>query len=320
MDLSIIIVNWNSVGFLRKCLTTVYAHSAGLSFEVIVLDNASYDGCAEMVASEFGSVRFIQSELNLGFAKGNNVAAGHAVGDTLLFLNSDTEIVGEALESMLACFDSMPNVGAVGPKLLNSDGSIQDSCIQAFPSITNHFLDAAYLRSMFPRSSLWGNRVLFEDNLEPVSVEGIVGASMMIRRRVFEDIGGFDSGYFMYAEDMDLCYRLRKDGKTNYYIGTATVIHHGGQSSNQQSDKQFSAIVTRESLLSFMRIHRGPMYARLFQISTALIALFRLSLLAIAGFLPAAADRKHSMSRASAKWWRVFRWAIGAEPGVKQPA
>jgi GT2 family glycosyltransferase len=318
MDLTIIIINWKSVDFVRKCLPSIYAHTRRITFEILVLDNASFDGCGEMIRKEFPAVRFIQSQENLGFARGNNLGVEHSTGRMLLFLNPDTEVVGPALECMVACLESVPDAGVVGPKLLNSDLSIQTSCLQSFPSILNQVLDTEYLRAIFPKCSLWGNRVLFEDSRDPVPVEGISGACLMVRRSVFEKVGRFSPEYFMYGEDMDLCYRVQKTGRRNYYIGDATVVHHGGKSSNSQSDNQFSSLMMRESLLKFLRAHRGNVYARVFQSATAVAALCRLSLLAVAMVLPLTLHRRHSLSLAFAKWARVFRWAIGLETWVKQ--
>jgi GT2 family glycosyltransferase len=320
VDLSVIIINWNSVGFLDKCLASVYSNTRGMSLEIVVVDNASYDGCAELITSKFPTVRFIQSEQNLGFAKGNNLAVEHSRGRNVLFLNSDTEVIGPAIPRLLACLRSVPDAGCVGPKLLNSDGSIQETCLQAFPTILNQLLDSAYLRARFPDWSLWGNAALFKEAVGPVPVDGIVGACLMIPRRIFERAGRFHPGYFMYAEDMDLCFRVQKLGLKNYYLGTATVTHHGGRSADSQTDKQLSAVQMRESLQSFMRIHRGRVYAALFQLTTGLAALCRVSGLTVAMLLPAAAEQKRGRSLALAKWRRVFKWALGREPSVKQPS
>src|SRR5262245_139301 len=209
LDLSIIIVNWHSVRFLRKCLTALYSNVAGLGFEVIVVDNASYDGCAALLESDFPSARFLQSHINLGFARANNLAARVATGRVLLFLNADTEIVGSAVQDLMNWTDSLPEAGAIGPKLLNSDGSIQTTCVQAFPSILNQCLAAEYLRARFPRWEIWGNRAVYEGSPTPLRVEGISGASLSVRRELFESLGGFSPQYFMYGEDMDFCYRAR---------------------------------------------------------------------------------------------------------------
>src|SRR5262249_12335433 len=156
-------------------------------FEILVVDNASFDGCSEMIENEFPAVRFIQSHENLGFARANNLAFKHSTGRILLFLNPDTEVVGPAVASMVASLEAMPDAGVVGAKLLNSDYSLQTSCVQSFPSILNQVFDADYLRAMLPNSSLWGNKVLFQDSRDPRPVDGITGACLMVRRRVFEE-------------------------------------------------------------------------------------------------------------------------------------
>src|SRR5450432_96179 len=161
MDLSIIIVNWNSVDFLRGCLVSICQPPQSISLEVIVVDNASYDGCDSMLAREFPRVRFIQSHENIGFARACNLGHQHSAGRILLFLNPDTKIVGNALADLVSGLDSLPDAGAIGCKLLNADGTLQKSCIQSFPTILNQCLDSEALRSRFPRSRLWGMAPLF---------------------------------------------------------------------------------------------------------------------------------------------------------------
>lgn len=312
--LSIIIVNWKSVDFTRKCLKSVYTHARDMSVEILVIDNASFDGCSEMIPIEFPAVRFIQSQENLGFACANNVAFEHSKGEILLFLNPDTEIVGTALQDMMTCVASRQDVGVVGPKLLNSDLSVQTSCLQSFPSILNQVLDSEFLRARFPKSFLWGNSVLFESEHGPVvEAQGISGACMMIRRSVFEQVARFSQEYFMYAEDMDLCYKVHEAGWRNYFVAGAIVIHHGGQSSGAQSYNQFSTLVMRESLLTYFRVHRGDFYAHLFQLATAVAALGRLGVLAVIKTLPVVSPQRSANSLAFVKWSSVFRWAIGME-------
>src|SRR5690348_3920993 len=211
-DLSILIVNWNSVAFLRDCLESIYANTKAIQFEVVVVDNASHDGCEQMLATEFGSVRFIQSGSNLGFARANNLAFQASSGRNVLFLNPDTEVLGSALERLVRFLDENPRAGIVGPKLLNSDGSIQTSCIRSFPTILNEALDTDLLRRLFPRSRWWGIGPLFENRTAPAAVDAVSGASLMIRRNVFEAAGLFTTSYFMYAEDVDLCFKARRAG------------------------------------------------------------------------------------------------------------
>src|SRR4029077_16116528 len=146
LDLSIIIINWNSAAFVRECLETVYAGTGELDFEVIVVDNASFDDCGQVVQAEFPAVKFLQSPANLGFAKANNLGVRAAGGRNLLFLNPDTEILGNALPKMVSFLDASPDASIVGYKLLNSDLSLQTSCVQPFPSILNQVFDAEHLR------------------------------------------------------------------------------------------------------------------------------------------------------------------------------
>lgn len=316
--LSIIIVNWNSADFVRKCLASVYANTRGINFEVLVVDNASFDACEKIIQSEFPAVRFIQSGENLGFARANNLAFAYATGRILLFLNPDTELVGKAIVHLLTCFEVMPDAGVVGPKLLNTDLSIQTSCVRSFPSILNRVLDCEHLRGKFPNSSLWGNRVLLETRPDAVPVEAISGACLMIRRSVFETVGHFNPGYFMYAEDTDLCYKVQMAGWKNYYVGEATVIHHGGQSSNSQTESQFSSLMMKESSFKFLLVHRGFLYASVYRLAMALAALSRLSVLVVVMVFPLGSQRRRSLSLVRAKWIGIFRWAIGLEAWVKQ--
>jgi N-acetylglucosaminyl-diphospho-decaprenol L-rhamnosyltransferase len=146
MDITVIIINWNSKAYVRQCLRSLAEHRDDLQVEVIVLDNASRDGCGEMLAGEFPGTRFIQSERNLGFAGGNNMAAAQATAPVLVFLNPDTEVRAGALKELLEVVRSQPDAGAVGARLLNSDGTLQTSCIQAFPSVLGLFLDGNLLR------------------------------------------------------------------------------------------------------------------------------------------------------------------------------
>ncbi len=316
--LSVIIVNWNSVEVLRACLTSLYGNTKDLNFEVLVIDNASFDGSEQMVEREFPSVIFIQSQNNLGFARANNLAFTYSKGSVLLFLNPDTEVVGSAVMQMIACLDSVENAGVVGPKLLNSDSSIQTSCVRAFPSILNRVLDSEYLRNKYRRSSLWGNRVLFDEPLNATRVEAISGACLMIRRSVFEKVQQFDSGYFMYAEDTDLCYRVQKVGWKNYYVGEAVVIHHGGQSSSSHPVNQFSSLMMKESTFKFFRQHHGVVYAQLFRIAMGLTALARMAVAAIAILPTSSKQQKLVGSITFDKWKGVLRWAIGLEQWVKR--
>src|ERR1017187_2294182 len=151
MDLSVIIINWNSRDYLRECLISVIGGTGDLTCEILVIDNASHDGAAQMVAAEFPRVTYIQSDRNLGFSGGNNHAARQATGDFLLFLNPDTVVEGDTLVKLVGALRRQPDAGIAGARLLNSDRTLQTSCVQAFPTVVNQFLDCEWLRRRFPR-------------------------------------------------------------------------------------------------------------------------------------------------------------------------
>ena len=311
-DLSIIIVNWNSAVFMRKCLASISENRGTLNIEVIVVDNASYDGCQEIIAAEFPGVCFIQSPENLGFARANNLGFEHSSGRNLLFLNPDTEVVGTALQVLLASLESIPDAGLVGARLLNSDLSVQTCCIQAFPTILNQAFDFERLRLAFPKCRWWDISPLLEDSEGAVPVEVISGACLMIKRKVFEEAGLFSTDYFMYSEEVDLCWRVKELGWKQYYVGNATVIHHGGQSTLYTPDRRFSFVMMRESRLRFLTTRRGWLYGNTYRVSTALAATCRLVLLGAALLLTLGRFRRQELLRAFSKWMAVLGWAAGA--------
>ncbi len=312
MDLSIVIVNWNSTAFLRECLRSIYATATNLEFEVIVIDNASFDGSEMMVRREFPTVEFVQSRKNLGFAGGNNIAFAHSSGRNVLFLNPDTELTGDSLRIMCSTLDATPDAGVVGCRLLNSDLSLQTSCIQAFPSILNQTLDFEFLQAVFPKSSVWGMRPLYEPRSQPSIVDIVSGACLMIRRIVFEQVGQFNTDYFMYAEDMDLCYKVARAGWRNYFVGDATVIHHGGRSSSSRPN-HFASIMMWESKLTFMRARHGRAYAFCYQCAAATMSVARLVVLTAALPFTIRKSRRETVRGTLAKWFKILRWSIGLE-------
>jgi GT2 family glycosyltransferase len=312
MDITAVIINWNSKAYVRQCLRSLAEHRDDLEIEVIVLDNASHDGCGEMLAVEFPGARFIQSEKNLGFAGGNNMAAAQATASVLVFLNPDTEVRGGALRKLLEVIRSRPDAGAVGARLLNSDGTLQTSCIQAFPSVLGLFLDGNLLRGWAPRARLWGMAPLYDKGAGPFVVEGISGACIMTPRNAFEAVNGFSEEYFMYYEDMDYCLKVQKAGWRNYYVPEAEIVHHGGKSS-ASAQSAFSSVMMAESAQRFFKKEQGAFRAGLFRLTMAMKAFIRLGLLSGFYMITWPAARRHRIASACRKWISVFRWAFGAE-------
>jgi GT2 family glycosyltransferase len=317
VELSIIIVNYNSAEYVLNCVKTIHEQTTSIRCEIIVVDNASYDACKQKLADGFPDVAFIQSPVNLGFGKANNLGAQHAAGEVLLFLNPDTEIKENALDRLYAVYSALKAPGAVGCRLLNSDGSLQKSCVQPFPTVLNQVLDADALMRLFPTSDLWKNAVLLGEELEPAAVEVISGACIMIGKNVFGRVGGFSPEYFMYAEDLDLCYKTRSLGLVNYYVGAAVVVHHGGGSTNR-SGSTFSNVMMRESVFRFLRKTRGCLYASCYRAALSLAALARIGLIIL--LYPAYCFRGNIgvWPFVFRKWVSVLRWGLGLELWIRK--
>lgn len=316
MDLSIIIVNWNSKEYLRKCIASILVETHGIEFEIVVIDNASFDGSDEMLREYYPQVRFIQSDKNLGFAKANNAASKISVGRNLLFLNPDTEIEDAAVERLLNLLRSMPSASAVGPKLLNSDKSIQTSCIQSFPTISNQLLDSNALRAIFPRARLWGMKPLFTGNSVPTEVDAVSGACLMIKRSVFESIGMFSSDFFMYSEDIDICYKLKEAGWKTYFVPEAIVVHHGGGSSSKTSGNTFSSVMMLESRWRFFRKTRSLWYCWCYRLTMFSVSILRIGFALLLSLARRLQGKESSMDTVLAKWTARLRWTLGCEDWV----
>ena len=317
MDLSVIIVNWNSATFLQKCLRSIYQNERHLQFEVLVVDNGSFDGSGEIVAQECLAAKFVESKENVGFAKANNLGFAHSSGRNLLFLNPDTEIVGSALEEMVRLLDSRAGAAVAGCRLLNSDFTVQTSCIQRFPTILNQSLDSEYLQSTFPNAKLWGIRSIYDLSQNPAVVDVVSGACLMIKRHVFEQVGQFSTNYFMYAEDTDLCFKVKEAGWEVLFLNQVEVIHHGGRSS-EMLPNHLATVMMRQSLREFMRLRRGWFYAIAYQSVMAAVAVFRLLALGLLFLLTLGQFRRDGIRNACQRWVKVLRWSVGLEASVRQ--
>ena len=306
--ISIIIVNWNSKDFLRKCLTSFFTHCRSVPAEIIVVDGASFDGCGEMLASEFPSVVFIQSPDNVGFARANNLGARSAQGKYLLLLNPDTLFSEDSIQIMLDGLESLPQAGAVGCRLLNADGTLQTTSIMTFPTILNQVFDSEYLRSRFRDWKLWGVAALYAQPQRAAEVEVISGACIFIRREVFEKVGGFSEQYFMYSEDVDLCRKIQQAGQPAYYHPGTSLIHYGGGSSDQ-AVSNFSTVMMRYSTCLYLQLNHGTAKAVAYRGAMALTALVRLLAIAPLGLFGNRIVRHASNSMK--KWYAVLRWSLG---------
>jgi GT2 family glycosyltransferase len=213
---------------------------------------------------------------------------------------------------------SLPDSGVVGAQLKNGDRTLQTSCVQAFPSIWNNLLDTELLRRRFPGASLWGSGALFERRSGPISVAAISGACLMIKRNVFKAVKGFSTAYFMYTEDVDLCYKVMKAGWKRYYCSDAVVVHYGARSASVHGETYFSAVMMRESRWTFFNLRRDKQQAVLYRLTVALSAILRLVVLAVALLATLGSVQGAALRRSLGKWYHILRWSVGAEEWVKR--
>jgi N-acetylglucosaminyl-diphospho-decaprenol L-rhamnosyltransferase len=238
LDLSIVIVNWNTKDLLRGCLTSLYDSDGDFSFETVVVDNCSDDGSAAMVREEFPHVCLIESEINGGYAYANNHGLRCFQARYYLLLNPDTVVPRDALQRMLEFLDTHPEVGIAGPKLVMDDGELDMACRRSFPTPEISFYRLSGLSRLFPKSERFGRYNLTHLDPDQVAeVDSVVGAFMMVRREVVEEVGGLDEEYFMYAEDLDWAFRAKRAGWKVYYYPEVTVLHYKRQSSQQNKDR-----------------------------------------------------------------------------------
>ena len=239
-DFSIVIVSWNVCDLLRQCLHSIFAdlqtcRLADLQTcrpEIIVVDNASDDGSVEMVRMEFPDVRLIVNTQNRGFPAANNQGIAIARGRYVFLLNPDTEMVGGALATMVAFADGHPDVGVIGPQLLNPDGSVQPSR-RRLPTLATAFFESTWLQPCAPRRLLERYYALDRPDDAVQDVDWVDGAALMARREAIEQVGLMDEGFFMYSEELDWCRRFGEAGWRVVYLPVARIVHHRGKSSEQ---------------------------------------------------------------------------------------
>ncbi len=254
--LTIVIVSWNTRELLRACLASLERAPQPAEREVIVVDNGSRDGTPRMVREEFPGVLLLVNELNEGFARAVNRGARRARGRYLLLLNSDTEIVGDALSACARYLDGHPEAAAVGCRLLYPDGRRQSSCFR-FPNLRGLLLQALYLPRLFPHHPVWNfGRYGQARWSEPRRVDCVMGSFLMLRAGAVAGEPLLDEGYFLYAEEADLCYRLALRGGATVYLPGAEIVHrHGGSS---RAVPVWAAHASRRGTLRFFYKWRGP--------------------------------------------------------------
>lgn len=257
--ISVIVVSFNTRDILRACLQRLFSVAEGLHLQVLVVDNASRDASADMVAQEFPDICLIRSGINLGFAAANNLGFLQAKGDYVLLLNPDALLEPEALQRALAYMEADPAIGMSGGLLLGKDGQREPSA-RLFPSLLNELLVLSGLAARYPKSRFFGRfDRTWDDSDRATSVDWVPGAFALMRREALDRVGPFDERFFLYYEEVDLCRRFHAQGWKIMYWPDVVIRHWGGESSKTVENQDFS---TSGSQLTLWRMRSELLYYR----------------------------------------------------------
>ena len=273
-DVSVVIVTWNTRDLLLQALHSLYAETTSVTFEVVVVDNASEDGTSAAVNRLYPNVRLIELPTNSGFTGGNNIGFDVARGRHVLLLNSDTVVLPTTVEPLVRFLDEHPRAGTAGARHLNADGSLQRS----MDDVPKLLPDALYYTELYrvPAIRRWLSQrcAWWSDHDVEREAGWVNGACMMVRRDVITEIGGLDERLFIYGEELDWCYRMKEVGWTVHFVPTAEVIHLGGQAMDSAADRRAQLLMKGQ--LHFHREHSTPRTAAAFTAILAITAVVRL--------------------------------------------
>ena len=283
VEVSVIIVCWNSAGCISRCLNSIYRHTRKVAFEIIVLDNRSADGTAEIVERDFPDVRLFRFSANMGFSKASNYGIHRAQGRYLFLLNPDTCLETDAIDHLADFLRNHADAGCAAPKILEKDGSIDRYSAREFPSVIGAIFTQSGLRKMFPANRIAGKSYLPGFDRESLStVPCLNGAALMIPRAVLTEVGLLDEQLPMYYEDLDLCARIGRTGKLLYYFPAAVVTHLGAHSANRSPGRMLLyAMEKGQAPWMYLLNYRGKLHALLFTLIIFLGSLSRILLLSM---------------------------------------
>jgi len=304
-DLSVVIVNYNSAHLLRPCFSALHEAADCLSMETIVVDNGSTDGSLDMLRGELKPTRLINAGRNLGFSRANNLGARYARGRYLLLLNTDCFLRPGSLRKLVNMLDAVPDVGAVGPRLLNSDGSLQPSC-HNFPNPLVFFLEQSSLWKLLQRAPFLRDRIyIASSHGRTVAVDWLVGACMLLRAEAFAQVDGFYERFFFYWEETDLCMRLWQRGWKVLFEPSAQAVHLGGGSSGSSGSSGNPELRVEffRSLYRFYRKHYPAYSLAIARAIVRLMALYKAARSGIAILSPGLASDQKIAAIQDAKGW-----------------
>jgi len=318
LDLSICIVSWNTLDILKNCIESIYRYVRDYSFEIIVVDNASGDGTQQALRKEYPLVLLIENDKNFGFGRANNQAISISRGQYILLLNPDIILQG-GISDLIHPISIDPLVGCVGGRLIEPDGKIQESCYETFPTPWSEFLEGMMLDRLLERIS--GRNSIHKTCNDVEEVAWLVGACMVFRREVLMDLAGFEDRYYIYGEDVDLCYRLKKRGYKILYVRSVEMLHYHGASAQKTDQKYFSSVMQRESMFRFMTHHYGVLNGYFYRMAWMFSAIFRISVLVFLYGISSIVnnDRKERYLSPLKKYLKIFNWGLGFERWAKVP-
>jgi GT2 family glycosyltransferase len=306
IDLSISIVNTDNRDLLAQCLASIYQTVQRASYEILVVDNCSTDGSAEMIRARFPAVQVIENEARLGYSASHNCALRRCQGRYLLVFNEDMRVLPGALDAMVVFMDAHPDAGMLGCRLLNPDGSLQPSC-RAFPHLRIMLCRSLYLDKLFPRSRWFGADYLSQWSHDTVrEVDVIKGCCMLVRREVVDQIGLLDERFFIYYEETDWCYRAVQQGWKVSFTPDAEVIHYGEQTTSRQSPRM--TLIQRQSLLKYFRKHHGSAAAFCARLLSILETGSRLAYWSLNALL--SQRRRAYATQKIGLYWPALRWLL----------
>jgi hypothetical protein len=235
VDVSIVITTYNSRDYLKICIDSIKNNTPKYSREMIVVDDASTDGTQELVQKQYPEINYIRNSENIGYVRSNNIGIRASKGRYVLCLNNDALVLDGAINKLIDFMEINKNAGADGPKLLNSDKTIQLQCRRSFPAPMSSLYYFSGLSSLFPKNKLFGKYLLtYLDDKSTMEVDCLCGAAMVVRRDVLDKVGLMDESFFMYGDDIDWCYRIKQAGWKIYYVPEAEMIHYGGRGGSRK--------------------------------------------------------------------------------------
>jgi len=314
-DIVIIIVNWNTKEMLKDCLYSIMQTKGNLRLQIIVVDNASSDGSSEMVQNLFPEVQLINSGGNIGFARANNLAIAHSDAPFILFLNPDTLVSENSINSMVDFLRSNPSIGALGCKMKDDKGRVQPLGLQWFPSPLTELFNILFVSAKTIEKIK--KYLPYKDPDQSGYVSKLYGGCLVVRRDVLEQVGYFDERFFMYGEDVDLCKRIINGGWKLYYLSEAEVIHLVGGASRKTSD-QFSTLMKCESISKLMQKYygdKGKIFYRIVVFGGSIVRLSTLLILKSVSYF-SFIGRNIKYEKSYSKYIAMIKWSLDLQKPI----